>query len=489
MSATGEKLYDKGLAREKAGDIPGAFEAYRRSAKADTKVAAPWVGLARLLARNHQRRDAIGCLERATACEPDNAAVWTILGRTLAEDGQLGEARRAYETALTKAPESAAPLLGLGALQEDLGDREQASAIYRRLLSSHPGHVEALTGLLSVSEGARLTEALGEAQARLATADDRDGALLGYAIGKALARSGDTDGSFAALVAANAARRREAGDFDRTAFDRRIEVLAGLFSRDFLGERRGWGDPSERPVFIVGLPRSGTTLTEQILAGHPGVHGAGELDLLTDLATGLPNRLGCDGPPWPRAVTDLSREGCSGIARDLLSRLDRLAPASAARVIDKQPLNFWHLGLVALVMPNARVINCSRDIRDCGLSIFAENFASEQRWATDLGDIAHYWRGYRRLMDHWRAVSDLRILDVRYEDLVADLEGQSRRLLDFLDLPWDEAVLDFHTRDRAVQTPSRWQVRKPIYTTSTGRWRTYERHLGPLIAAAGNDHG
>ena len=482
---TGRHLFEQGLARERAGDIPGAFEAFRASARAGPKVAAPWVGLARLLARNHQRGEAIACLERAVACESDNAAIWTILGRTLADDGQLDKARQAYDTALAKEPDAAGPLLSLGALHEDLGDREQASAAYRQLLSAHPGHVEALSGLLNVAEGAHLAEALGAARSRLTNADDRETALLGYAIGKALTRIGDTDGAFAALAAANAARRRQAGAFDRAAFDKRIDALAGLFSRDFLAERRDWGDPSERPVFIVGLPRSGTTLTEQVLAGHPEVHGAGELDLLTDLATGLPDRLGRADPPWPAAVRDLTRDDCVGVAQDLLVRLDMIAPAGAARVIDKQPLNFWHLGLVALALPNARIINCTRDIRDCGLSIFSENFTPEQRWATDLGDIAYYWSGYRRLMDHWRAASDLRIIDVRYEELVADLEGQSRRLLDFLGLDWTPSVLDFHAQERAVQTPSRWQVRQPIYRTSRGRWQAYERHIGPLIAAAG----
>lgn len=481
---TGRHLFEQGVAREKAGDIPGAFDAFRGSAKADPKVAAPWVGLARLLSRNHQRGEAIACLERAAGCEPDNAAIWTILGRSFADDGQLDKARQAYDAALAKEPDAVGPLLSLGALHEDLGDREQASAAYRRLLSSHPGHVEALSGLLNVGEGASLADALDEARLRLTTADDREAALLGYAIGKALTRAGEADGAFAALAAANAARRRQAGGFDRAAFDRRIKALAGLFSRDFLAERRGWGHPSERPVFIVGLPRSGTTLTEQVLAGHPEVHGAGELDLLTDLATGLPDRLGRADPPWPEAVRDLTREGCAGIAHDLLVRLDLIAPAVAARVIDKQPLNFWHLGLVALAVPNACIINCTRDIRDCGLSIFSENFTPEQRWATDLGDIAHYWGGYRRLMDHWRAAADLKILDVRYEDLVTDLEGQSRRLLDFMGLDWTPSVLAFHAQERAVQTPSRWQVRQPIYHTSNGRWQAYERHIGPLIAAA-----
>ncbi|MEM6539067.1 MAG: sulfotransferase [Pseudomonadota bacterium] len=153
------------------------------------------------------------------------------------------------------------------------------------------------------------------------------------------------------------------------------------------------------------------------------------------------------------------------------------------RVLDKQPLNFWHLGLVAMALPNARVIHCTRDARDNGLSILAENFTPKQRWATDPDDVAHYRCGYLRLMNYWREATGLRILDVAYEDTVADLEGQARHLLGFLDLPFEPDVLAFHERAAPVQTPSRWQVRRPLYASSVGRWRAYEGNLGDFEAA------
>ncbi len=484
MAATGRELYAKGAACEKAGDAAGAFEAYRLSAKADPRVAAPYVGLARILSGNHQRAEALTCLERAAACEPDNPTIRILLGRTLSQDGRLPEARRQFETALGLDDRGGAAAVELGAVCEDLGERAEAAAVYRRLLRDKPDHAEGLAGLLGVTEGDALEATLAVTQDRLHAAPDADAALVGYALGKALGRLGRHDEAFAAWSVANAARRRIAGPLDHAGFDARIDRLIEIFSAQFFAERRGWGEASERPVFIVGLPRSGTTLTEQVLAGHPEVFGAGELELLTDMATGTPDRLGRADPPWPEAALELRPQHVVAIAGDHLRRLDRLAPGTAGRIIDKQPLNFWHLGLVALTLPNARVIHCTRDIRDCGLSIFSENFTPEQRWATDLGDIVHYWRGYRRLMAHWAAVSGLAILDVRYEDLVTDLEGQSRRLLDFLDLPWDPSVLRFHEQDRAVQTPSRWQVRKPLYSSSSGRWREYASHLGPLTEAA-----
>ncbi len=487
MTATGRELYHEGIACEKAGDASGAFEAYRLSAKANPRIAAPYVGLARVLSGNHQRAQAIACLERAAICEPKNTTVRILLGRLLTQSGSLEAARQQFEIALDLDEHADGAAIGLGAVHEDLGDRTAAAKAYRRLLGAKPTHAEAMACLLGVIEGETAESTLDVARDRLRSATEHDAAIIGYALGKALARHGRHSEAFAASSAANAARQRTAGPFDRENFDARIDRLVDIFSRDFFTARRGSGNPSARPVFIVGLPRSGTTLTEQILAGHAEVHGAGELDLLTDMATSTPDRLGRPHPAWPETALELETEHVAAIARDHLARLDAIAPEAASRVIDKQPLNFWHLGLVALAFPNACVIHCTRDIRDNGLSIFAEDFTAEQRWATDLGDIVHYWRGYRRLMHHWATASELKILDVRYEDLVSDLEGQSRRLLEFLGLDWDPSVLRFHAQDRAVQTPSRWQVRRPLYSSSRGRWRTYENHLGALITAENSD--
>ena len=483
MTDTGKTLYEKGVACENAGDAPGAFEAYRLSAKLNPRVAAPYVGLARILTRNHQRSQAIACLERAIACEPQNTAIRNLLARTLSVDGNLDAAREQFEIALRLDPGFESAAIGLAAIHEDLGERAAAAGLYQHLLATSPHHAEALAGLLGVAEGGALDASLARAQDRIQSAPPIDAALIGYALGKALARRGRHSDAFAAWSAANTARRQTAGPFDRASFDARIDRLIEIFSADFFATRRDWGDPSARPVFVVGLPRSGTTLTEQILAGHPQVHGAGELDLLTDMATGTPDRLGRSDPPWPETALELAPAHIAAIASDHLGRLGALAPAGATRIIDKQPLNFWHLGLVALAFPGARVIHCTRDMRDNGLSIFAENFTPEQRWATDLSDIVHYWRGYCRLMHHWHAVAPLQILENPYETMVGDLEAAARQLVGFLDLPWDAACLAFHESDRAVQTPSRWQVRQPVYTSSVARWRHYEAEIAPLSAA------
>ena len=476
--------YEEGQRRFRSGDLPGALDAYRTSLKRNARVAAPWVGLANVLDRNQQRLEALECLQRGVAAEPDNPAVQVRLARSMHALGRLDGARHTYERALKIKPDSVSAWMGLGELLEDLGKAEGAADAYRKILALKPAHPQALSQIVGLGREVDVSTEMEAARSAMANADDRDTALISYGLGKALDRSGNHEEAFAAYETANSARRRAVGAFKRDAFDARLNTLIEVFSDSFLAERLDWGSTSERPVFIVGLPRSGTTLTEQILGTHRQCFGAGELEVLSDMATGTPDRLGRPDPPWPATALELEPQHVQEIAHDYLAHLASIAPDDALRVIDKQPLNFWHLGLVALVFPKARIIHCVRDLRDVGLSIYAQNFNLHQRWATDLADIAYYWQGYRQLMDHWKQVTALDILDVVYEDTVADLERQSRKVLEFLDLPWDERVLAFHEQDRAVQTLSRWQVRQPLYTSSKAKWQRYERHLGPLIEVA-----
>ncbi|MEM1103730.1 MAG: sulfotransferase [Pseudomonadota bacterium] len=481
---TAKSWFDKGAELKRAGDLPGALDAFRQSLKLNPRAAAAWVGLADVLGANQQPRDALECLKRGAAAEPRNAAVAARLARSFQDLGLLADAKRAYERALQIEPGKISALFGLGSLYEEEGDPAKAAACYRRILAQEPGHGEALGSIVGLGGDVDVSEEIAAAKSAMERADDRNTALIGYGLGRALERLQRYDEAFATLEAANAARRARAGAFQPDRFDDRLARLMEIFSADYFAERKGWGDPSSVPVFVVGLPRSGTTLTEQIIGSHPSCFGAGELAILTDLATGSPDRLGRADPPWPDCAPDLSEHQLADLGGDYVAQVTNLAPPGAMRIVDKQPLNFWHLGLVATALPNAKIIHCLRDIRDTGFSIFAQNFNPDQRWATDLSDIAHYWRGYRALMAHWRAATPLNIIDVVYEETVADLEGQARRLLNFLDLPWDARVLEFHANARAVQTPSKWQVRQPLYTTSTEKWRRYETQLGPLIEAA-----
>lgn len=484
QARTARDWFDAGMEFKRAGNPSGALDAFRRSIKLNSCVAAPWIGLADLLDANSQLEDARQCLIRAVQAEARNPAARLRLASSHKALGFTEEARREYDTAIQLAPHSAPAHFGLGQLLEDIAEPEDAAAAYRRALEIDETHHEALASLLGLGRHVDISKAIETAKSRMATEDAPGRSLLGYGLGKAFDHQKRYADAFDAYAAANEARREASGPFDRKVFDRRLEQLMSVFSRDLFEERAGWGDASQRPVFIVGLPRSGTTLTEQIISSHPQCFGAGELNVLTDLATGMPDRLGRAEPAWPDCARLMDARHAADAGADYLRRSSARAPGEAMRVVDKQPLNFWHLGLVAMALPNARIIHCTRDIRDCGFSIYAHNFNAQQAWSTDLEDIAYYWRGYRRLMDHWKSVTRLQFIDVRYEDTVADLEGGARSLLSFLDLPWDEQVLRYHENDRAVQTPSRWQVRQPVYTSSMARWHHYKSELAPLIKAA-----
>ncbi|MGI9465390.1 MAG: sulfotransferase family protein, partial [Aestuariivirgaceae bacterium] len=242
---------------------------------------------------------------------------------------------------------------------------------------------------------------------------------------------------------------------------------------NLIADKQIHGDPSERPVFIIGMPRAGTTLCEQIIASHREADGVGELDEIKNLASQLAPQ------PYPAQVGQLGKNDIGNLAAKYLRRIDSLADRAALRVADKWPTNFLHLGLIAILFPNARIIHCERDPMDTCLSIYAENF-SGVAYSNDLEHIGAFYRQCRRLMAHWSNVLPTPVFNLSYEDMVENQEASTRDLLDFCGLAWDPACLEFHTTKRTVKTTSMQQVRQPIYSRSIGRWKNYERHLGPL---------
>jgi hypothetical protein len=276
--------------------------------------------------------------------------------------------------------------------------------------------------------------------------------------------------------------RRQGQSYDPQAHTAFIGHVIRACTPEWFGRTRGFGLDSERPVFIVGLPRSGTTLTEQILASHPQVFGAGELNYLKADFDALPAAVRIPAPPV-ECLAHLSREAAQQLAAWHLSRLDALNN-TAPRIVDKMPDNYLYLGLIACLFPKARIIHCRRDLRDVAVSCWMTNFR-HIHWAADLEHIAARFLDYRRLMDHWRQVLPVPILEVDYEDTVAELEAVARRLLDWCGLPWDPACLAFHHTARPIRTASVTQVRQPIYKRSVARWKHYEASLAPLLARLG----
>lgn len=409
------------------------------------------------------------------------------LGETHSRLGQHGQAFAVYEQGLTLAPGSAELWMALAQTSEDLGDRQAARQAYARALELKPDWALPLCGLLEVSRSDVGSETLARAL-RLqgsASLDDADRALLGYALGKAHDARSEYGRALDSWNDANAARRRLTGKFDRATLARLSQAKMEMGEIWAQAGSPGWGCAGANMVFIVGMPRSGTTLTDQIIATHPQAASCGELPDITLLIQQLSALLETR-TPWPRSLAQLTPDMLRDPAARYLAAATRNAPATALRLIDKAPLNFHHLGPIALMFPAARIIWCRRDPRDIGISVYGENFSMDATFATDLGDIGYYIGWQERLMRYWKGALALPILELHYEDLVADIETHARRAVEFTGLPWDPACLEFHSNGRGVQTPSRWQVKEPVHTRSVGRWKNYEAALHPLLEGMQN---
>jgi tetratricopeptide (TPR) repeat protein len=475
--------HNLGLALRQTGRTERAFDAMKQALIIDPTRAETYLSLGNLLVDARQLEDAIGCFERAVAYDPLMAKTHTRLAQELSHRGDVERAESLFRRSLSLDADDVDSWFGLGRTLEDLGQADVALSCYRNVLERQPGHALALGHYLALAKGDEGQEWIDQLEPVL---DRTDGlpeakALMGYGLTKWYDRRGRFREAASAGIRANAARRTAAGPFNRPALAARIDAIMDAYPAEFFVTRRHVGIGTDQPVFIVGLPRSGTTLTEQILSAHPLLHGAGELpDLARLAAISLEED---DAAPWQAALRLDDTMTGHRLAHEYLNALRYSAQPHCRRISDKQPLNFFHLSFAALLFPNARVLHCRRDARDNALSIWMENFSGDQTYATDFGDLAYFMTEYRRLMAHWRENLPLPILEIQYEDTVADLEGQARRIMTFLKVPWDDRCLDFHTIDRAVQTPSRWQVRQPIYTRSVGRWRQYRTYLPELETA------
>jgi hypothetical protein len=287
---------------------------------------------------------------------------------------------------------------------------------------------------------------------------------------------GNDDLAFTHLHAGNRLKRASFV-YDVDADGREMAAIARAFRPEMLNRLSGLGDPSELPIFVVGMPRSGTTLVEQILASHPAVHGAGELTLFEGIAASV-----CGGS-YPGSTESLTPQHIVAAGYDYVQRVAALAP-EAGRIVDKLPGNFLYAGLIHLALPNARIVHCRRDPVDTCLSCYTKIFDGARNCTYDLRELGRYYRHYERLMDHWRnLLPPDRFFEIGYEAIVADLEGEARRLLDSCGLSWNPACLSFHRTRRPVKTASAAQVRQPLYPSSVGRWHRHARHLEPLLAA------
>ncbi|MDT8344687.1 MAG: sulfotransferase [Thermohalobaculum sp.] len=428
--------------------------------------------------------DAALWFRKAADLTPGDAGLHVALGRCLLRLGDVDAARHAFQAALDLQPDLAEAHFGIGLCLQSTGRFQEAVAAHERALALRPDLHDAHINLAMIQSAKVDQGEIARLEVLLADPDlPADARIsLNFAVAKLHQSTGDPDAAFAHFRAGNALKARTLG-FDPARHTDFVDRCIATFDRDFFAARRGWGAASETPVFILGMPRSGTTLVEQILSAHPDVHGAGELDDFRLLVRDLPARPGTTAG-FPDCARALDQTACAALARSHLDSLARRFPP-AARVTDKMTGNYLRLGLIAMLLPQATVIHCRRDPLDTCLSCYFQNFANGLSFTYDLGHLGVVYRQYARLMAHWREVLPLRVLDVQYESLVAAPETVSREIVDFCNLPWDARCLAFHQHERQVQTASFWQVRQPIYASSVSRWQAYAHHLGPLREALG----
>lgn len=484
-----EAHYNLGNVHQIMGKHAQAVEHFQDALRLRPDFHWACINLGNSLVALGKSNEAAEQFEQALRLQPDCAEAHFLLGNVRREQRQVAESIRLFQRALelkSNYPE-AHNMLGEAFLEQ--GETEKARSYFRQALPNHTPFV--IRTLLNMAAHGFYTDAEPSID-QLKGWLSHPGLLpdfvsqVHFTLGYLLERKGAWDQAFEHFRQGNAVRRallhQWGMGFDAAEHARRIDRLIDAFSPDYFRMVRGWGLDTELPVFIVGMPRSGTTLVEQILANHPKVFGAGELHDLGQLAAGLPGRLD-DGAGYPECVTLLQVPMVQELAIAHLERLTLLG-GGAERVIDKMPENFLHLGIIATLFPQAKVIHCRRDPQDVCLSCFFM-FFSGLNFSWDLDDLGRYYRDYERLMAHWKAVLPVPVLEVVYEDLVANQEQVSRRLVDFCGLEWDERCLKFYESRRTVQTASKLQVRQPIYTKSVGRWRHYAAHLGPLRQALG----
>lgn len=416
--------------------------------------------------------DALPLFAELHTLAPADAGVALRHGQCLARTGAPARALGVYAEALRSCPGSADLWQAQALAHEDVGDADAARECYARAHALRPDWADPVGGLLMLDRGDADAAVMEHAGSLLA-----DGALpeaqreyLNYAVGKVHDARGEYSQAMSHWQAANRLRRARCSAFDLAALQDRVEEATTSFDPILFESMHAGGSPDPRPVFVVGMPRSGTTLVEQVLATHPQAHGCGELVDIVAIASSIPADTGLR---WPQEAARLDVSSLGTYANRYLAVASRDLMSPVERLVDKQPYNFFHVGLIALLFPHARILWCRRDPRDIALSIYSESFSPASTFATDLDDIRHLIRAHEALMAHWQRVVPLPILEVRYESLVTDFDRQARRLVEFVGLPWDETCLQFHSNDRAVQTLSRWQVRQPVHSRAVGRWRRY----------------
>jgi tetratricopeptide (TPR) repeat protein len=470
------------------GQDAGAIECYLKVLQFSPRHPETHNNLGNVYQRQGQMERAITHYKTAIEINPSYPDAYGNLGNAYLVLDRLDDSIEQNRRALELKPSRFGSHNNQGVAFQALGRFEEAERAFERALELAPREASVHLNLANMGRfkaGDRRLPGLQKLLSEVESLDVENQIAAHFAMGKALGELGQYQDAFRHLLKANALKRRTIV-YDEPQRLAMFENIRTMFSQDFMKERSGGGDTSWSPIFIVGMPRSGTTLMEQVLASHSRVFGAGELETFKEAIAACVSSQGIV-PAYPALAEALSQDQIRQLGEIYTTRVRALAP-EAERIVDKMPLNFVFVGLIHLALPNARFINLRRDPLDTCVSCFSLLFTGSQPFAYDLAELGRYYRGYEAVMEHWHKVLPTGVMiDVHYEDLVDDLEGAARRVLHHCDLDWEDACRDFHDTKRAVRTASLMQVREPVYRRSIGTWRRYAEFLEPLGQALGVD--
>lgn len=427
-------------------------------------------------------RKALRVLNKAIKLFPSYAEAIFNSGQAHFDLGHPDMAIRCFEESLKINPNHIPARGRLAELHVEMGHSELAVEAFRKILAEDPKNVPSLSGIAIAKRFDASDPECALIEQRLQDSDlrDDDRVDLHHALGKIFNDLGRYDQAILSYIEGKRAAKL---GFPIEKHGRDYAILKQRIGPSFFERQTAFGDPTEAPVFIVGMPRSGTTLVEQIISSHRHASGAGELNTMTRMSNDLEFQTNIEN--YCDRLWNINRKSVRQLAQKYLKVLHR-SSKNAIRITDKNPHNYEQLGLISLLFPNARVVVCERNPLDTCVSCFMQRFSDSHSYNCDLETMGAYYREYRLLLRHWQDVIPLRTHSVRYEELVGDPEIVIRDMISFLGLEWDNKCLQFFEASKTVTTPSRWQVRQPIYTTSINRWKRYQSHLTPLIEALGD---
>jgi predicted Zn-dependent protease len=475
---------DVAMRRQRHADAEGFFGRCLEIAPGD---AAARYGMASALYESNRSEEALPLLDRLLRSEPDRASYIELKAKALRQAMRNSEAIALLRQAPERHAQAASLLLLYGHILREEGEAAAANEIYRSVTTLSPGAGTAWWSLANTKTYSFTDAELADMRQLLDSGRPAgaDRVHLEFALGKALEDRAEYEESFRHYASGNALHR-STFTYRASAVERTTERVCETVTPEFVGRRRGWGSARADPIFIVGLPRSGSTLLEQVLASHPQVEGTHELPEIPEIAATLAFQQDDGGGAVSNPLTSLTEADVAGFAERYLARCRRYRKSASPRFTDKQLGNFRNVALIHLMFPGAAIIDIRRHPMASCFACYKQHFSHLVPFSYDLGEIAHYYRDYARLMDHIDAVLPGRVHRVYYERLVADPEREVRKLLEYCGLPFEPACLQFHTNRRAVRTISSEQVRRPIFKDSVEQWRHYEPWLGPLRQALGD---